>query len=460
MKKTKNLKLIFITLICIAIMLVGFFGIYIKNKNRYSNNMKDFTLASDLKGSTVIELEVDNTINTTYYDKDGNEVTVEEGTDTSSYTKKEEPVNAPENLKLENYKKTIDILEKRLKFLGTEQYSLDLDKETGKVFISFESEYSSDVESIMPMEGKLQIKDSSTGDIIIDYTDFEHSETTYASTEKGYTIFMNFKLNHSGVEKMNHIDQYKTIPDTNKEENTEGEEQTSEEKPQAVVMFDGEELDTVSYDDITLNGKTLRITTNKNISDASTVNSKLNTGTVVTKLSNIGKMPIKYKLAAEEYINANIDKNIFKVALIFIVVFALLIVIYFIMKYKKMGIFTSIAFITNIALFIILIKTSKVAISINSIATIVPLFILNLVLVKNMIECIQNKDKTFRSNIANAYLKTIDLIIITAIIFVVLAFSSMNVINTAGLFMFWGWLVALLGNLIFTLPFISILNKE
>ena len=54
----------------------------------------------------------------------------------------------------------------------------------------------------------------------------------------------------------------------------------------------------------------------------------------------------------------------------------------------------------------------------------------------------------------------IDLIVILAIILVVFAFSSMSVINAMGLFMFWGWIVTVLGNLIFTIPYLYIIKDK
>lgn len=456
MKKIKTLKLILITLICTAIIFAGFFGIYVKEKNTYNDKTGEIILASDLKGITVIELEVDDTVNTIYYDEDGKEVELEDEEDTSKYTKKEQPVNEQADYNLENYEKTAKILEKRLGFLGIEQYSVDLDRNTGKIFVSFDSKYSEDIESILPMEGKLQVKDSITGDIILDYTDFNNAEVSYAPTENGYTVFMSLKLKDSGIEKIKDIEKYKTVDTTKIAE--EDEEDTKD--PQAVIIFDKEEIDTAYYEDIILTGKTLRMTTQKDVTDASTVNSSLNTGTVVTKLSNMGKTPLKYKLTAEEYINTTVNTEIIRIALITMIAIVILAMVYFIFKYKKIGIFVSIGFVTNIALFLMIIKLTKVAVSLNSIAAILTLIVLNLMLIKNILENSKNKDKEFKSNIASAYLKTLDLIIIVAIAFVVFAFSSMSVINTMGLFIFWGWLIILLGTLIFTVPFLSILRNE
>jgi hypothetical protein len=39
--------------------------------------------------------------------------------------------------------------------------------------------------------------------------------------------------------------------------------------------------------------------------------------------------------------------------------------------------------------------------------------------------------------------------------FAVFAFSSMTVINSMGLLVFWGWIVIMLGNLILTVPMLN-----
>ena len=51
-------------------------------------------------------------------------------------------------------------------------------------------------------------------------------------------------------------------------------------------------------------------------------------------------------------------------------------------------------------------------------------------------------------------------IVIMLIVLVILAFSSMTVINTTGLLMFWGWIVTVFGNLIFTVPMLSIVTNK
>ena len=119
MKSKKKLKLTLMILICVFISLVGFLGIYTKKANSYSNIIPEYQLSSDLKGSTVLELEVDDSVETIYYDSEGKEVDSSEITEENeeNYTTKEIKVNSEEALNEANYNKTLRILEERLNFL-------------------------------------------------------------------------------------------------------------------------------------------------------------------------------------------------------------------------------------------------------------------------------------------------------------------------------------------------------
>lgn len=455
MNNSKKLKLILNILICILIILAGIVGIYTKDGNTYANLLPSYTLGSDIKGITVLEFEVDDTEETIYYDKDGNEVdstTVTEENE-KDYTKEEIPVNPQENLTSENYNKTLKIMEKRLEFLGVNQYQLDLDEKTGKILLSVEDDYIDDIESIMPMEAKLQLIDSNTEDVIIDNTDFKSAEATYASLTTEVLTYINLKLNNSGIEKINNIDKYKTM------ENAQSEEAETTEESKLIVKFDNDEVAKISYDDILLDGKTLRITTASGLTSDTEINSELNMNTVVSKLATIGKMPVTYNLTAEEFVK-NDTENVINYIIIGLIAISAIASIILLYKYKLRGLLAVLGFITNIAIFLIVIRVTKVQISLNGFAGIVGLIILNTILANNILKCAKNKDKVFSENIKDAYLKSLDAIVIMLIIFIVFAFSSMTVINSMGLLLFWGWLIAVLGNLIFTVPMLSITTRK
>lgn len=452
MKSTKKLKLLLVILICIAIILIGFVGIYVKKANKYSNKIPDYKLASDLKGTTIIELSVDDSTDTVYYDSEGKKVESTEITEENEaqYTSKEEKVNPDENLTQKNYETMLKIVEERLKFLKTDQYKLDLDKDTGMIVLTYEDDYPDDIKSIIPMEGKLEIIDSNTSDVLLDNSHVKSAEATYASTEQGYSVYLTLKLNDSGLEKINNIEGYKNSTNDN------GEVETNN----FTVQFDTDELVETSYNDMVLTGKTLRITLGSDLTNTSTVNSKLNTATVVSKLVNIGKTPIVYNISAEEYIKS--DKiETFKIMVIVSIILLVIVSVYLIVKYRVNGLLAVIAMATNASILTILIRLTNITISLNSFAAVVGLIILNTYLVSNILKEIKNNSsETVLGNVKNAYIKIIDIAIITLILFVVFAFSNMTVINSMGLLFFWGWLIVMLGNLLFTTTLLNIRNSK
>lgn len=456
MKKSKNFKLILMILICIVLILVGFIGIYTKRGNTYKNILPKYKFASDLTKSTVLEFEIDEGTETVYLDKDGKEVDVSDITEEnqSDYIEKEVVINEKETLNSANYKTALKIMKERLGFLKADQYKLDLDERTGKIVLTFEDDYPDDIKSIISREGKFELIDSNTNDVILDYSDFSLADTTYATIDQGnemvYVVYINLKLNDSGIEKINNIDKYKTTTDSESNETTINKFK---------ILFDDEKIKEIAYDDLELQGKTLRIMTADDLTSNSEINSELNLNTVITKLATIGKMPVVYNIVAEQYINSVIVDYIDYIIIAFAIV-SICISIYFIIKYKCKGILVIISSAANIALFLILIRLTDIRISLNGFAALAGLIVLNTILLENICKCLEDKDKTFADNIKKAYIDTIDLFIVSLIIFVVFAFSNMTVINSMGLLMFWGWLMILVGNLALTVPILLISNKK
>jgi len=451
-KNSKKLKLVLMILVCILVILVGFLGIYSKTNNSYKNILPEYELASDLKGSTILEFEVNEGTETIYLDKDGKEVDATTITEKNedNYTKKEVLINEKESLNIENYKKVVEIMKKRLEFLQADQYRLDLDEKTGKIVLAFEDDYPDDIKSFLQMEGKLELVDSNTENVILDYNNFSSAEATYAALDDGsYVTYINLKLNNTGIEKVNNIESYKTST------SEEGETTVNKFK----VIFDTDEITEISYDNILLSNKTLRITTAKDLTSNSSINSELNTNTLVSQLATMGKLPVVYNLTAEEYIKSDVADYV-KYIIAGLAIICVVISIYFVIRYKSKGILAIISFAANISLFLLIIRLTNIQISLNGFAGILGLILLNTILVNNILKCVKENDKTFSENIKNAYLKTIDAFVIMLILFAVFSFSSMTVINMMGLLVFWGWLVVLIGNLILTVPMLAVVSKK
>lgn len=454
MKNSKKLKLILEILICVLIILVGIVGVYTKSSNMYKNLFPHtYTLASDIGGTTVIEFSPDDTKETVYYDKDGNEVDSSTVTDDNkkNYEEKEIPVNAEEKLNVSNYEKSLEIMQKRLELLNADQYNINVDEETGTILLKVEDDYLSDLESILPMEGRLYLQDSKTEDIILDYTDFKSAEASYASLTTEYRTYISFKLNEAGLEKVNNLEKYKIT-----EQAEDGEEV---EESSIIVMFDEDKVAEVSYDDILLNGKTFRITTASGLTSNSEINSQINIDTMSSKLATIGKMPVVYNISAEEFVKEDL-KNVINYIVMVLIAICVVVSLILLFKYKLKGLLGILGFATNIALFLSVIRLTKIQISLNGLAGIIGLIVLNAILINNILKSIKNTEKTFWENIKIAYLKSLDAIVVMLIIFIVLALSSMTVINSAGLLMFWGWTAVVFGTLMFTVPMLSIATNK
>ena len=131
-----------------------------------------------------------------------------------------------------------------------------------------------------------------------------------------------------------------------------------------------------------------------------------------------------------------------------------------VISHKFKGLLGVIGFITNVSIFLIIIRLTKVPVSLNGFAGILGLITFNYILVNNILKCIKEKEKTFSENIKRAYLKTLDIIVFVLIIFIVFSFSGMTVINSMGLLLFWGWIIVVFATLIFTVPMLSTVDKK
>ena len=445
MKNSKKLKLILQILICILIILIGIVGIYTKSGNLYKNLFPHtYTLGSDINGTTVIEFSPDDTVEKIYYDKDGNEVESSKITEENKkdYEVKEIPVNAEENLNANNYNTSLDIMKKRLDFFNMQQYQLNVDEKTGIISLSVDDEHFEDKISFVSIEGSLQLIDSKTGDIIIDHTNFKSAESTYASLTTEYRTYISLKLNNSGIEKINGIDKYNSSGDGT-----------------IILKFDNEEVAKISYEDILLTGKTLRITTATGLKSDADINSQINMDIIISKIATIGKMPVIYTLTGEEFVRNDLGNVINYIVISFIVVIAIISVV-LVIKYRFKGLLAVLGLGACVSVLLIKIRLTNIQISLNGLAGMYGLITLNMLLINNILKCIKNKDKVFSENIKDAYLKTVDAIVIMLVIFIVFAFSSMTLINTIGLVLFWGWLVTVFGNLIFTVPMLSIVTNK
>ena len=190
----KITKLLTITLTIMLITMVSFFGVYTQKRNKMENQVKQYSFAMDLNGARMITLTNTGT-KEVKKDSEGNIVedstNEDENTDTSGYTTETVNVNSDEVLNIENYKKTKDILEKRLKKLDVEEYNIRLNETTGEIIIELaENDKTDEIISQLTTIGKFEIIDSETKEVLLNNDNIESSEVLYNTTTSGTSIYM------------------------------------------------------------------------------------------------------------------------------------------------------------------------------------------------------------------------------------------------------------------------------
>lgn len=176
MKKVKTLTIVLIIVLLTAIAVLG---IYIPKQNRMENIVKDYTYSMDLKGGRVIALKADASNKTIIKDKDGKEIAdaeslSEEELNKKGYVKEEVPYNSSEVLNENNYKKSKEIIEKRLQNLGLQNYEIRLNEQNGDIMVKIPEDSATDeIVSNLGTTGKFEIVDSQTNEVLMDNGDIE-----------------------------------------------------------------------------------------------------------------------------------------------------------------------------------------------------------------------------------------------------------------------------------------------
>ena len=175
----KKVKILTITLAIILITAIAFGGIYVQKQNRMENVVEDYKYAMDLKGTRTVRLELDTGTTTVVKDAEGKEVTdtenlTEEQMTEKGYIKEEVPNNSDDVKNEENYKKAKEILEKRLKKMGVNNYTIKLDTQAGDIVVEIpENDATDTIVGQLVTVGKFTIQDSETGEVLMDNNDIK-----------------------------------------------------------------------------------------------------------------------------------------------------------------------------------------------------------------------------------------------------------------------------------------------
>lgn len=447
MKSNKILKITLITLVIILLSIISFIGIYVQDKNKIANIVKDYKLGMDLEGSRKIELEVNKSTKKINYDKEGKEI---QSTDTQTEVAKteEKVINEEENLTVENYKKTKKILEDRLKTMGVNDYQIRLNETTGNIILNIPEDDNTDlIVAQTGNQGKFEIIDNDTNEVLMTNEHLKSVKAGYGTTAAGTTtIFVNIEFNKEGTQKFKDITNiYKEMKTTNEETG----EETTTKKEIAIKVDDSTILKTHFSEEINNGILQLSVGSSASTTTPEELQNSLTNANNLAALLNNGKMPIVYNIAQNKYIESEITNYNIKLFTSLYIVLITIGMIYLIIKYKEKGIVSSISIIGYMATLLIVLRYTNVIITLDGIIAIILSVILTYISIIEILkqnEKINNIEEAFKKAMKKYVLKLVPI----SIIAIVFTFNKWLPIFSFGMVIFWGIVVNLLYNLVVT----------
>lgn len=483
MKKEGSLKSILAILVIILICVVSLGGIYVKDKVFMKNILPDYTLGQDLKGSMIMKLEVNKPTETPKTEKENadNSANVQKNTDeqksavtnenanqTEENTKNAQPSENKDNGQAEdiytakNYKKSKKIIEKRLKLAGVGQYDVRVDEQSGSITVEVPEDTDTSILQQLVQTGKTEIKISGTNEVIAgknNITEFATSiDDTYASSGAGSNVKINIKFNNDAVKKFK--DMKKNLDNQAKEQGivTTNNVSIEVDGKSIVKLTEKEFLSSAVNGSVQLYGKYS--------TDYKTLTESLNGINSIKMLVETDDLPVAYKRV---YQSNNINSNINKYGIIS--VFALILVamlVYLLVKFKGKGLIAELNIIGLAALALLVIRLTKVQISIASIVAIAGIIVLQFIYLIKLLENDRITSKIFNDKTLAFSKNLVPLLVLSVFTALIPALESSKLIPFGniqgmadfGMVGFWGLIVfELFNNVLTRLLFTNAKNK-
>lgn len=474
----KKVKILTIILAIILISAIAFLGVYSQVQNRMENRVKSYDYAMDLKGVREVRLKVSSENKTIIKDKDGKEVEdsedlTDEQITQNGYTKEETPYNPEETLTLENYEKSKEVIEKRLKELKVEDYDIKLNEQTGDIVLELPEKDNTDViVSNIYTKGDFKIIDSDTKEVLMDNNDIKLANVMYGSSNSsttssssGTTVYLNIEFTKEGAKKLEDISSkyVKTSTSDNTTDNTDSSDTTTSSTEKKITMkIDDEEIMSTSFDETLKTGK-IQLSIGKATTDSKTLQGYVSQASNIAVVLDSGKMPIKYDVDENQYVLSDITNQELDIVVYILIGIVAILSIIFIIRYKLYGAIGAVSYIGLISIFLILIRYANVNVSIQGILAIALVCILNYVFINKLICRINKKDsnkETTNQKIKEVYKEFFVKIIPICIATIVFCFAGWDPISSFGMIMFWGIVLIAIYNYIITSTLVKIQDNK
>lgn len=462
----KKVKILTITLAIALISMVAFAGVYVTKQNRMEDKVKSYTYAMDLKGARTITLKVDTSKKTTIKDSEGKEVKnssnlTDEEISEKGYTKEETDYNPSDVLNVENYKKSKEIIEKRLKELKIDNYVTRLNEQTGEIIVEIpENSDTDNIVTNLGTTGKFEILDSETNEVLMDNNDIKLANVVYGSnssngtTNQGTSIYLNIEFTKEGTKKLEDISgkYVKTSNESNTENTSESTDTSSSSEKKITMKIDDEEIMSTSFDEVIKTGR-LQLSIGSSSTDQKTLQTYVEQANNMAAVLDTGKTPVKYTVNENHYVLSDITENELKTVEYAIMGIVLISLIVLVVRYKLNGLLGAISYLGLASIFVLLIRYANVVLSLEGIFGIVVILVLNYLFVNKLLSKL--KEEILSKDIVNSktketYKQYFIKIIPIIIAIITFCFAGWEPISSFGMIMFWGVALIAVYNIIIT----------
>ena len=431
MKRTIIMERVLVVLLIIALSLISFVGIFKINKRTVTNIIPGYKYGTEIAGSRNIQLTLDTGTQTKYYDAEGNETEETEG---EGITSKEVPYNAEEDLNVDNYKKTKAVIEDRLQFLKIYDYTIRLDESNGNISIDIPEDNLTDSAgqySITP--GVFQILDSETQEVLFTNSDVKSAKVgTIQNTNGSYTVY--FDINFKDAKKFEEMTKVYTST-TDAEGNTTNKE--------IEMKIDSSSVLTTHFETPITNG-VLQLSagtaaTQEELEEA------LASANNIAVFIDTDAMPLRYAMDVNRLVYSDITEDILnKVAIVGAILLGLIVVL-FVVKYKKQGLFAGIALVGYTAALLLIVRYAAVSLSVSGLGSIALSVLVEALTL--YVFCKARREKAENENaVKDAIIKLVKWYVPLVIIAIVGGLSSSMGFASFGLVLFWGVTINIIYN--------------
>lgn len=415
MKSSNKLKAITLILVIVLIAILSFLGVYNITKVHGDNLVKDYKVGMELSGKNLIRLKVDDT-------------------------------NLPEVLNKENYKRSVAIIEDRLKTMGATEYKLRFNEENGIIEIELiEDELTDYIITAISLVGDFKITDSETNEVLLDRSHIKDVRLISETQQTGITIIgLDIEFNKEGSKKLDELSEiYKEKTET--VVNDEGQEEEKQVGKKVSIQVDEE---------INKEGQTRTEYLNDLVQQKGhiylsegqlTIDNQLRAALDLA-IIDTDTIPVSYTIDQNEFIVTNTNKNIIPIIAVITLIVEIIVCI---VMFKIKGIVASILQIGYVALLLLVLRYTNVFITVEGLFAIVLVSIINVVFIAKVLldtKKGENIETATNSNLIK-FIKLSIPVLITAIVF---CFTKWLEITSFGMVMFWGYAISILYNILFT----------